>query len=129
MFKALAYIILFTCIVQASSASKTMCISHHFFMVLFLSEMNYLAILVDLFFQWKKQINKTYQKIYFTNQKFPWERFTWRTINVPEQQALILLSMIILPEKLLKMFLFVWTNSLMHVVPLVRWLLSYVCWY
>ena len=98
-------------------------------MVLFLSEMNHLAILVDLFFQWKKQINKTYQKIYFTNQKFPWERFTWRTINVPEQQALILLSMIILPEKLLKMFLFVWTNSLMHVVPLVRWLLSYVCWY
>ena len=76
-------------------------------MVLFLSEMNYLAILVDLFFQWKKQINKTYQKIYFTNQKFPWERFTWRTINVPEQLALILLSMIILPEKLLKMFLFV----------------------
>ena len=76
-------------------------------MVSFLSEMNYLAIFVGLFFRWKKQINKTYQKIYFTYQKSPWERFTWRTINVPEQQTLILLPMIILPEKLLKMFLFV----------------------
>ena len=53
MFKALAFII-YIFIVKASSISTITGIDHHVFLVLLLSEMNYFATLVGLFFSWKK---------------------------------------------------------------------------
>ena len=69
------YYSIYMCIVQACSVSTTKCIDRDVFMVSFLSKMNYFPTLVGLFFQWKKQTNKTYQTIYFNYQKYPCECF------------------------------------------------------
>ena len=77
-----------------------------------LKQMNYLPTLVGLFFQWKKLTNKTCQTIYFTYQKSPCECFIKRAINVPDQQVLIFLSMILLLKKLFqKIFYLAFTNT------------------
>ena len=70
------------------------------------------STLVGLFFQWKKLTNKTCQTIYFTYQKSPCECFIKRAINVPDQQVLIFLSMILLLKKLFqKIFYLAFTNT------------------
>ena len=49
---------IYMCILQASSVSTITCIGHRIFIVSFLSEMNYFATRVGLFFQWKKKLIK-----------------------------------------------------------------------
>ena len=63
---------IYMCILQASSVSTTTCIDHHVFMVSFLSEMNYFATLVGLFFRWKKLTNKTPNNLFHPSEISVW---------------------------------------------------------